>query len=385
MDGRDSSYRHAATNNGERNSTVQQIQSILSKEEGHVTSGERREAIRKKISERISADEFISKDLQSDMAYYRWLYSAIIHNDPIVEKAFRTSDSLIVHKLLLSLYPQKSDELLQKFLSTKNDEFKDAFGSPSHHPPPQALSHHDAHPHPRAQNTQRNNSISQPLRNIVLVGNPGAGKSTLLNTMAEVPSFRSGPAFSDSDKFGMTKEAKSVFIQRRGALLTDTPGLSEVAAVKRNLEELQKGLDAHQHLSLVFVIGEKMGLPRDADIATMATVLHGFHQLRYNVTNQYGIILNRVSKKFYGNENALCSIKDNFFKRFGYDTPRTCHFLIIPHDRDIEDKENRKLSSEWVLKCMGIHELLESYRPQNSWTTIWCFVQDTRRNILQGL
>lgn len=153
--------------------------------------------------------------------------------------------------------------------------------------------------------------MAETLPNIVFVGNPGAGKSTLLNTFLGYSLFRSGLS---TGPHGLTRECMSVCMYdnlngQPMAMITDTPGLSEFdgASIADNLDLIRKALLTTSKLKLVFVITFDNGYLRDMDVAAVATVLDGLRRTGIDVTNHYGVIVNRISPRWATSPSAFSS------------------------------------------------------------------------------
>lgn len=148
--------------------------------------------------------------------------------------------------------------------------------------------------------------------NLVVVGNQGSGKSTLLNTLLGSAVFPSGVC---DDNRRLTKDHSSIEWDENELILTDTPGLAEASTVEHNLSEIRRGLVRLPSLKLLFVVTMHNEIPHDIDVVTLTTVLQPFVNAGVDMTDRYGIVVNRLSKRMQREETKM-KIKESFFDKF---------------------------------------------------------------------
>lgn len=97
-------------------------------------------------------------------------------------------------------------------------------------------------------------------------------------------------------------------------MITDTPGLSEYqgASVADNLDLIRNALLRSSNLKLVFIITfDNGGYIRDLDVAAVSTVLDGVRRTGVEMTNNYGVIVNRVSPRWASAASAFSSSSES--------------------------------------------------------------------------
>lgn len=148
--------------------------------------------------------------------------------------------------------------------------------------------------------------------NLVVVGNPGSGKSTLLNTLLGSAVF---PAGVSDDGRGLTKDHSSIKWDENELILTDTPGVAEASTVEHNLAEIRRGLVRLPSLKLLCIVTMHNEVPHDIDVVALTTVLQPFVAAGVDMTDRYGIVVNRLSRRLQSKETRM-KIKETFFDKF---------------------------------------------------------------------
>ena len=148
---------------------------------------------------------------------------------------------------------------------------------------------------------------------IIAVGNPGAGKSTILNSLAEEVLFKSGVSVGK----GMTYKLDQA--ENKNGHFLDTPGLADEELRKKAGEAISEGLRKGGSYKVVFFVTQESGRVNHQDATTLKLVL----EAAPDIQNEYGIIVNKVSK------GALKTFKEESLK---FDFLNTL-FAGIPEER----------------------------------------------------
>ena len=174
---------------------------------------------------------------------------------------------------------------------------------------------------------------------MIFAGNPGVGKSTMLNSIAGRIVFPSGPSLGQGMTTGLDR------IDIGPVVLADTPGLADVSLREKAAVAIRNALrDAHR-ASLYFIVTLEAGRVRPVDVATINTVLDAI--VGVDMTNKFGIIINKLSKKVIDKIN---NDVDGKTRLFGCLTTKfkTLHIFLNPSDADLNDESNglKPLSSD---------------------------------------
>ena len=174
---------------------------------------------------------------------------------------------------------------------------------------------------------------------IIFLGNPGVGKSTILNCWAGRVIFSSGPSLGE----GLTKVLQREEV--KGVILNDTPGLSDVSLRAQAAMAITDALRESRFARLYFIVTLEAGRVRPVDVATINTVLDAI--VGVDMTNKFGIIINKLSKKVIDKIN---NDVDGKTRLFGCLTTKfkTLHIFLNPSDADLNDESNglKPLSSD---------------------------------------
>lgn len=185
-------------------------------------------------------------------------------------------------------------------------------------------------------------STSDPLKmaNYIFLGNPGAGKSTILNTVAGSTRFHSGVSLGA----GLTHVCQQ-FSDHTGNLYTDTPGLTDLALLKKALLEISKAFRSSEQVKPIFVLSLEAGNFRSMDIVVMSVILQVLKKDNVERTNHYGIILNKLTERsyqFHSNGSEIRKCMKSYDKAF----PQTEHILYLKEEKHAVDEDNKILNCQ---------------------------------------
>lgn len=182
--------------------------------------------------------------------------------------------------------------------------------------------------------------------NVVVAGNPGTGKSTILNTIVRSIRFPSGPS-PDGD--GVTRTMNSV--EYNGTRYTDTPGLDDVGHRETASAEIQRALNLHDRIKLIFVITLESGRLRGNDISTIKTVLDSLKSNNVDTDGNYSIIVNKVSKKAMDRASSNPHFKNNISRKIGDGIGGSpAQIIYLPEDDALDEERNMMMSFDSRMK-----------------------------------
>ena len=122
---------------------------------------------------------------------------------------------------------------------------------------------------------------------IIAVGNPGAGKSTLLNSLMGEALFESGLNIGG----GLTYQLDEIK-HKKGHFL-DTTGLADESLRKEAGKAISEGLRLGGQFKVLFFVTEQRGRVVQQDATTIQLV----HEAAQEIKSDYGIIVNKCSKR----------------------------------------------------------------------------------------
>lgn len=184
---------------------------------------------------------------------------------------------------------------------------------------------------------------------IIFVGNPGTGKSTILNGIIgdENVKFKSGVSYGG----GMTSSLQWAKDDNTGYHYGDTPGLSDVKlrkeAAQAITEALKKEADEYK---IIFVITEEAGRVRPVDVTTISTVLRALVAGKAVEKPEYGIIVNKVSKKKINTIKTDPAANTSFFSCLQTKEFATGYVHLYAKKEELEDEDDKvhQISPELV-------------------------------------
>ena len=192
--------------------------------------------------------------------------------------------------------------------------------------------------------------LAVPQNNIVTiaVGNPGIGKSTLLNSLAGQLFFQSGISLGKglTSCLGVGKNGQGVFL--------DTPGMADESLRKIASKAICEGFKRGGHYRVLFFVTERNGRVLAQDTTTMKLVLDACP----DIGTQYGIIVNKLSKKFLKNLNLKSNFHDFLNILFsGISEHRQCSYekvLFLGNVDELEDEDNVLIPSDAIESYNGV-------------------------------
>ena len=170
---------------------------------------------------------------------------------------------------------------------------------------------------------------------IIAIGNPGTGKSTLLNSLAHEVLFKSGITLGRGLIYQLDKKTNKY------GTFYDTPGLADDDTYQQQAAEaIRDALREGGPFKLLFFIRLEAGRVLEREYTAMKLVLDATPEVK----NNYGIVINHVSKKIA----TLLQEPDNWSsfltKLFiALDKNRRCspsNIMVIRKADELEDEDN---------------------------------------------
>ena len=180
----------------------------------------------------------------------------------------------------------------------------------------------------------------------IALGNPGSGKSTLLNSLAGKLLFKSGISVGIglTDRLGVGKNDQGVYL--------DTPGLADESLRKVASKAICEGFKRDGHYHVLFFVSERNGRVLAQDTTTIKLVLDACP----DIGTQYGIIVNKLSKKFLNNlKSHFHDFMNMLFS--GIPEDRRCSYekvLFLGNVSELEDEDDILLSSDELKSYDGV-------------------------------
>ena len=137
---------------------------------------------------------------------------------------------------------------------------------------------------------------------IVMIGNPGGGKSTLLNGLAGEFLFKSGISVGRGLTCTLAEKRN-----KNGDHYIDTPGLEDVELRKQAAQAITQTLRRGGNFKVFFVVTIQDGRVLSQDATLLKIVLEAAEE----ITNCYGVIINKVKKRMY---NEFKNSKDKLLQ-----------------------------------------------------------------------
>ena len=183
---------------------------------------------------------------------------------------------------------------------------------------------------------------------IIAVGNPGAGKSTLLNALGREHLFKSGLNIGKGLTYQLDER------KNQNGHFLDTPGLADEELRKEAAEAISQGLRMGGQFKILFFVTEQSGRIMQQDATTIQLV----HEAAQEIKSDYGIIVNKCSKRVLKMLNQT-EAKNDFLNSIfaGIPEENRCVYtnvLFIGRMDDLEDEDDLVVPPETIIGANGV-------------------------------
>ena len=210
---------------------------------------------------------------------------------------------------------------------------------------------------------------------IIAIGNPGAGKSALLNSLGGQLLFESGVNIGRGKTYRLDERKNE-----RGHFL-DTPGLADEELRKAAGKAISEGLRMGGQFKVLFFVTEQSGRVLLQD----ATTIQLIHDAAPEIGDEYGIIVNMVSKGVLKKLNET-EAKHEFLNILfsGIPEEKRCIYtnvLFVGKMENLEDEDNCVVPPETIIDTTN-----NSSIAPGMWWSLWrCFMSKIGRGTPDGV
>ena len=184
---------------------------------------------------------------------------------------------------------------------------------------------------------------------IIAVGNPGAGKSTLLNSLGGEVLFKSGLNIGGGLTYQLDEK------KNKNGHFLDTPGLADESLRKEAGKAISEGLRMGGQFKVLFFVTEQRGRVVQQDATTIQLV----HEAAPEIGDEYGIIVNMVSKGVLKKLNNSEMAKHDFLNTLfaGIPDANRCiysNIFFVGKVDEPEDEDNVVVPPETITDANGL-------------------------------
>ena len=184
---------------------------------------------------------------------------------------------------------------------------------------------------------------------IIAVGNPGAGKSTLLNSLGGEVLFKSGLNIGGGLTYQLDEK------KNKNGHFLDTPGLADESLRKEAGKAISEGLRMGGQFKVLFFVTEQRGRVVQQDATTIQLV----HEAAPEIGDEYGIIVNMVSKGVLKKLNNSEMAKHDFLNTLfaGIPDANRCiysNIFFVGKVDELEDEDNVVVPPEKITDANGL-------------------------------